>query len=362
MGVFKSFKTFFSKVCRQYMAKNPGRVVTEDILATLVGDAFTQLHTPLNILGGFKKAGIYPFNPGEVSDRQLAPSKALTKPTPQVPTFSPEQIARFEVQYAEGYDVQDTTYLAWKSIYHPSPESVSSAATTVSSSPGSSASACAMTSTAYAATSTSASITSSVSVSASVITTPSLKSLPSSEEVLNELLVLPQSLPAKTGRRKKAINDKAKEITDAAVLQEMKEKKQADADAKKMKEEKKLERERKARERQEEKERKKLEREERQKEKERKAKEKSKKTKKQRRATKHAPSPVDTVRLESLFTQLDVEDNGQCSSCGMVFSQEDDEDRFWVCCDRCDKWYCFACHKLPTKDSVPDEFYCMKCT
>ena len=39
------------------------------------------------------------------------------KPTPQVPTFSPEQIARFEVQYTEGYDVQDTTYLAWKSTY-----------------------------------------------------------------------------------------------------------------------------------------------------------------------------------------------------------------------------------------------------
>ena len=197
------------------MAKNPGRVVTEDILAALVSDAFAQSHTPLNILGGFKKAGIYPFNPGEVSDRQLAPSKALTKPTPPVPTFSPEQIALFEVRYAEGYDVQDATYLAWKSIYYPSPESVSSAAT-----------------------STSASITSSVSVSASAITTPSPKSLPSSEEVLDELLVLPQPQPAKTGRRKKAINNKAKEITDAVVLQEMKEKEQAAADAKKMKEEK----------------------------------------------------------------------------------------------------------------------------
>ena len=169
------------------MAKNPGRVVTEDILAALVGDAFAQSHTPLNILGGFKKAGIYPFNPGEVSDRQLAPSKALMKPTPQVPTFSPEQIARFEVQYAEDYDVQDVTYLAWKSIYHPSPESVSNAAT-----------------------STSASITSSVSMSASVITTPSLKSLPSSEEVLHELLVLPQPLRAKTGRRKKQSTTKLK--------------------------------------------------------------------------------------------------------------------------------------------------------
>jgi len=45
------------------MAKNPGWV---HILAALVGDAFAQSHTPLNILGSFKKAGIYPFNPEEV--------------------------------------------------------------------------------------------------------------------------------------------------------------------------------------------------------------------------------------------------------------------------------------------------------
>lgn len=80
-----------------------------------------------------------------------------------------------------------------KYIYHPNSESVSSAATTVST-----------------AISTSASITSMVTVSASVITNPSLKSLPSSEEVPNELLVLPQPLPAKIGRRKKRSMTKLK--------------------------------------------------------------------------------------------------------------------------------------------------------
>ena len=50
-GVCKSFKTFFSKV------KILGCVITEGILASVVGDAFAQSHTPLNILGG---SGIYP--------------------------------------------------------------------------------------------------------------------------------------------------------------------------------------------------------------------------------------------------------------------------------------------------------------
>ena len=38
IGVFKSV---FSK----YMAKNPGRIITKDNLATVVGDAFAQPHT-----------------------------------------------------------------------------------------------------------------------------------------------------------------------------------------------------------------------------------------------------------------------------------------------------------------------------
>ena len=93
------------------MAKNPGCVITEDILASVVGDAFAQSHTALNILGGFKKTGIYPFNPGEV--RQLAPSKALKKHTSPTQTFFDEQEAKlFEQRYAEGYDLPDPTYLA----------------------------------------------------------------------------------------------------------------------------------------------------------------------------------------------------------------------------------------------------------
>ena len=261
VGVFKSFKSFFSKVCRQHMAKNPGCVITEDILASVVGDAFAQSHTPLNILGGFKKAGIYPFNPGEVSDRQLAPSKAQKKHTSPTQTFSDEQVKLFEQRYAEGYDLPDPAYLAWKGANHPSSDSVSP--------PGSVAGTM---STANAATT---STTSSITSPLSVVTTSSNKS---SEEVLDELLALPRPPPARTSQRKKAINATAKEITDPDVLQEMKDKELAEAVAKKRREENKLERERKAKERMEEKERKKLEREkkalERAKEKERKSREK----------------------------------------------------------------------------------------
>ena len=54
----------------------PGQVITTAAIASLVRDAWYNSFTLLNTLSGFKKCGIHPLNPGEVSDRQLAPSKA----------------------------------------------------------------------------------------------------------------------------------------------------------------------------------------------------------------------------------------------------------------------------------------------
>ena len=124
VGVFKSFKDNFSKACGKYLAKHPGWVVTADIIASLVGEAWPASLTPVNILSGFKKFGIYPLNPGEVNNRQLALSKAvLPQPaTPDVtnnPLFSPEQEALYCHQFNEGYDVNDPNYIAWMRFNHP---------------------------------------------------------------------------------------------------------------------------------------------------------------------------------------------------------------------------------------------------
>jgi len=40
VGVFKSFKSHFSKACSKYVAKHPGVVVTPDMLASLVAEAW----------------------------------------------------------------------------------------------------------------------------------------------------------------------------------------------------------------------------------------------------------------------------------------------------------------------------------
>ena len=261
--------------------------------------------------------------------------------------FSPEQVTQFEKRYAEDYDVPDTTYLAWKNMYHPSPASVVSTEA-ISDSP-TSVSVCG------------AKSTTTTSSAVSVMTTPSLTS---SEEVLSKLLVLPKPL-RKTGRTRNAINQKAVEISDSMILQEMRDKEQAKADANTLKEKKKLERQKKAREQQEEKERKKKERGRKHKNGRRKRKKKTKAKEKKVTKKQRARSQAPTLGIEGLFDQLNIVDDGQCFNCDLIFN-EDDEDRFWVSCDGpgCENWYhdCFACHKFPTRDSVPNEFYCTKCT
>ena len=93
VGVFKSFKAFYHKACRKRIAEHPNRVITTEQVTSLVGIGWPQALTPLNIMSGFKKQGIYALNPGEVTDRQLAPSSLFkSSPSPASPDTSSSSV------------------------------------------------------------------------------------------------------------------------------------------------------------------------------------------------------------------------------------------------------------------------------
>ena len=74
VGVFKSLKVHYSRACKDYLSTHPGQVITTDVLASLIAKAWQNAITPVNIMSGFRKCGIYPLNRGQISDRQLQPS------------------------------------------------------------------------------------------------------------------------------------------------------------------------------------------------------------------------------------------------------------------------------------------------
>lgn len=161
--MFKSLKANYYKACKKHILDNPGRVVTTDVIASLLAAAWPQSLTPLNIMVGFKKCGVYPLNPGEVTDRQIAPlnlfppeknvaSTSETKSTgPESkhegdkavlssPLPSSDRYSIFKMRYEEGYDIYDDEYVAWLQKHHPDsvPKLGATSSKVVSSSLGSS--------------------------------------------------------------------------------------------------------------------------------------------------------------------------------------------------------------------------------
>ena len=95
-------------------------MITTEVIAKLVAVAWPQSVTPVNIMAGFRKCGMYPLNRGEINDRVLAPSTACQKansPSPSVASGWDE--ALFEKRFQECYDVQDEEYMSWLKVCHP---------------------------------------------------------------------------------------------------------------------------------------------------------------------------------------------------------------------------------------------------
>ena len=75
LSIMRSFKLNISKASTAFMVENPGKVITEYDICGILGKAWPQSLTPVNIMSGFCKSGIYPLNPGKILDCQIAPSK-----------------------------------------------------------------------------------------------------------------------------------------------------------------------------------------------------------------------------------------------------------------------------------------------
>lgn len=104
-------------------------------MASLVAEAWPHSFTALNVMSGFKKCGVFPINPSEITDRQIAPSKGVRyQPASESeqgvdaddltvnasnPLFSPDKEEVYRKRYKEGYDVDDPGYIAWLKINHP---------------------------------------------------------------------------------------------------------------------------------------------------------------------------------------------------------------------------------------------------
>ena len=201
-----------SIVCKKYLSSHPGQVITTDVLASLLAQAWLESITPVNVMSrGFR---IYPLNPGEISDRQLKPSHAFrpatdSKSVSKADKFTPEQEKLYQKRYEEGYDLDDPKFAQWlkvKNLKAPDDHSdkISISESEKRSSTPSVISTCAPD-----------------SDHASLITSRSV----STSDALSDILRIPQPKTTKK-KRKPGSNSRAVCITDDDVLKKLEQEKE----------------------------------------------------------------------------------------------------------------------------------------
>ncbi len=133
VSFFGPLKRYWSSACHTYMQENPGRVVTKFTFSRLFAEAWYKATSPTNLISGFRKAGIYPFNPDKMEVLLPLPTTAASSSdqpadtseedlslaadgdcTLQAMSFTAEEIELFERRLENGYDLYtDEKYVSW---------------------------------------------------------------------------------------------------------------------------------------------------------------------------------------------------------------------------------------------------------
>ena len=156
-SVFRSLKQHWQNVSHSYTQSNPGKQITKYNFSLLLHQAWFKAMTPSTICSGFRRCGVYPFNPNAI-DCRLADSRAhegeaqaseeedgggnedhggsahsWREESGELAGYLPDGLHSnsdanqidskkeelYQRRFEEGYDVYDSGYLKWLEKNHP---------------------------------------------------------------------------------------------------------------------------------------------------------------------------------------------------------------------------------------------------
>lgn len=95
--VYRPLKTFFNSACSSWMKNNPGKTIAIYDIPEIVAQALPLAITPSNIMAGFRKTGIYPFNCDIFTEADFLPSYVTDRPAPEETTATEEAATFLEI-------------------------------------------------------------------------------------------------------------------------------------------------------------------------------------------------------------------------------------------------------------------------
>ena len=330
----------------QDFTRQERRVITKRDFPSLLGEAWKKGYRNEIGIRGFRKAGIIPFDPAQISAKSLEPSWAFTE-------------CNDDENSNEGCIDLDTT-LNFPST-HAGCSPISVDPDTSSPPPVQNESAITL-----PTSSTSPVTTSTPSTSGSSILTPTSGSSTSLRDVLCELLT-PKSSQRPKLKRKQLVGI-GQSLTSEEAMQQIREVEEEKEQKIKEREEKKKEREEKKKEREKEREEKKKEREEK---KRRNDTQKGKKPKRRKieddenedEEEREEKRKIDTQKGKKPKAEDDVavtrksikQMTHRCILCQAAWYDDDPE--VWVQCQDCEAWSHASCAGYDTEDDIDNETF-----
>ncbi|CAG7718342.1 unnamed protein product [Allacma fusca] len=101
VSVYSAIKSRLSKLEQEWMSQNAPKRLTEESLPEIFKVAYDASATPSNMISGFRKCGIVPFDPAVFSDKEYAPSNTFSNIVfnERVENNSTNEVDNVEVPY-----------------------------------------------------------------------------------------------------------------------------------------------------------------------------------------------------------------------------------------------------------------------
>lgn len=127
VSFFQPLKVSWSEACHTFMRENPGCVVMKYQFSQLFSKAWYKAFQPNNLISGFAKTGIHPFNSEAISVPTLPDlEEMMEEGAPEdnqgvkATAFSHSELELFTTRYENGYDIYtNTEYMIWLAENHP---------------------------------------------------------------------------------------------------------------------------------------------------------------------------------------------------------------------------------------------------
>ena len=94
-SVYGPFKSYLGSAQAAWLRNHPGQRMTIHDIPGIVNIALPKANTPTNIMNGFKKCGISPYNKDIFEDHEFAPAE---------PTNQPDDITNQPVEITNQHD------------------------------------------------------------------------------------------------------------------------------------------------------------------------------------------------------------------------------------------------------------------